>query len=154
MYKLTGYKNKEKRIRYLKEYQAKWRISEKGRKYFREYMRKHRNCRPGKSNLKQHNMGRRYEQLALSLIPKSELSNDRSVDIKWGNKLIEVKARNFRTSKSSWCFRKNNNKATHLMFFCIENNQLKKTLFIPANEMTFSIGVSKKSKWDKYKLSI
>lgn len=167
MKNIEKYKNKEKRKAYLK----KWRQDHKKEinEYFREYYKKNRFIIPSFSRHTYHKydkdkyikkpcnhstrvnfamIGRQYELLALKLLKGSMDANKDNFhggyDIKWQDKLVEVKVRFSKHKRYNkfWTFTiLKTNTSTHLLLFCIENNQMKRMIFMPRNNKR-SVSVS------------
>ena len=81
-------------------------------------------------------MGKKYENLALTLLPNSSLTGQYrgSWDINWGNLRIDVKARNliFRGTRFVYHFtRRKKSEATHFLCFCLDRGVVVKTFLFP-----------------------
>jgi len=177
-----GYKDKEKRKKYLSRYNKKWykKNKEKIRKYMREYVKEKRK-KESKENRekrlsyqkeynKQHNpptkkvnemvgqckMGRTYELEALKLLNGSTDTNKISFknhhDIFWQDKKIDVKSREVRKG-NWWSFSTNKLcDADYYLCFCLKGKKIIKILLIPKEKYNNGIAIGIKSNWDKYNI--
>ena len=156
MSSIDRYKNKDKRRKYLSEYNKKWRKTEQGRKYHREYMRRKRmGLIPGHTS--ENNIGRKWEKFALSLLTGSIDNNKTSFcnkyDILWNNYKIDVKTTEY--TQTSWRF--STRKTPDIDYFlciCLSKGIIIKMLLIPSELGKRGIGIGYKSKYDKYELKI
>jgi hypothetical protein len=143
MKKFREYKSKEWRIAYLKKWRQDHRkeIREYNKEYFRKWWSVNRE-RYHNQNRKQLLgsrstcvVGREFELLALRLLKGSVDRNAENFsggyDIEWQGKKIDVKVK-FQRPRGGWSFEiLKTNTATHLLLFCIENNELKRVIFMP-----------------------
>jgi len=162
-------KNKEKRKEYLREYRLKNRKSiykkhkewlERTGKYYYRY-NKERSKNYYKNNkvkfknryikkeiiLGTSGIGRKYEKIALELLPKSIDCNKDSFsgkwDIKWNDLKIDVKMRNY-SDKYGWHFTtKKNPKAEYYLCFCVDADKIERIYFFPKEIFKESIDIKK-----------
>jgi len=155
-----GYKDKEKRRQYMREYNRYWRKTERGRRYHREYMRGRRLFKGEISTFDKDNTcskGRKWELFALSLL-KGSLDNNKEsfsnpYDILWNNLRIDVKSREIKQD-GSWSFnRLKTCTADYFLCICLVNNVIFKILLIPKYKYKNGISIGKKSKFDTYTLT-
>ena len=147
-------------IQRKKEYDKIWQSThaEKMREYNRRSYLKKKKIRESERGLVGRcGMGRKYELLALDLLPGSIDCNTDSFhgkyDIIWNNKKIDVKSSEWRSKDNAWQFRLSNTEYQDaLLLFCLECGKVVKVLLVPINELSSkeNIFIGMGSKYDKY----
>lgn len=105
-------------------------------------------------------VGRKYEKLALSILPgsidmNSENFHHLGYDIKWNGKNIDVKSKEYNPHRSkAWVFNlyhKDNSDIDYFLLFCLRNKKIEKILFVP-NPRVKMLVIANKSKYDKFRM--
>lgn len=100
-------------------------------------------------------LGIRYEKEALNVLKGSTKANsdNKSLawDIEWKGKKIDVKARN-RSRNGDWAIihERRDFKIDYLLVFCLDNDEVVKTLLIPTKCTKGSLTIGRESKFDRF----
>ena len=136
----------KKRLRYFSEYQKKHR--ERRRE---EYHRKYKRRFGGFGSL--------GEEIALKLLPNSELVRKPFFDIVWRKRKIEVKIAKFRQKVNGWSFNsgRQKNKTDYFLFICMAQDKqtIVKIFFIPDSFIPDKTGTFinlQSTKYEKFKI--
>ena len=166
--------NKEYRKEYLKNYRVENRaklyqqrkewLELTGKKYYAGYDTEYYQKNKGKFKdrhikkeiiLGTSGLGRKYEKIALELLPKSIDCNKDSFsgkwDIEWNGLKIDVKMRNY-SDKYGWNFTtKKNPEAEYYLCFCVDNGNIERIYFLPKNVFKKCIKIKKNNiKYNKF----
>jgi len=168
-----GYKNQEKRIKYLKNWRKKNRekcniylkdwFKRTGKKYYipkvkikvnkpkKPYKKLYKN----KKFLGTCGIGRKYEKIALRLlrgsIDRNKYSFTGKWDIEWNGLKIDVKMRNL-NKRNTWLFTTHKNPtADYYLCFCVKMEKIITIYFIPKEIFKTCLEISgKNKKYDKF----